>query len=219
MYLLYAGFNCTDTPGITGCLGHLIHDRSLISQVWAWFTAHGHEFWEGFKQPCTITTAYSLVIVELISVSDVLAVISAWVITFAVVATIVLGIGFGPRGVGIGKRSASSFHFIVEAAKHSLRDRRRYFSVCVLWGFYTCRRYLCDTDFNCHDRPLVLACGAVCGCLGHSRSWHRLGCWRGTIIVGSNKCDALRKMKRGRQQQWMYLGNVLKAIFFPKAHQ
>lgn len=106
MYLLYAGFNCTGTPGITGCIGHLIHDRSLISQAWAWFTAHGHGFWEWLHQPCTMTTAYSIVEAELMSKLDVLAVIFAWSITFTVIITVALGIGFGPRGVGAGRRSA-----------------------------------------------------------------------------------------------------------------
>ena len=67
MYLLYADFNCTGTAGITGCMGHLVHNRSLISQAWAWFMAHGHEFWEWVKQPGTITTTYSIIKAELMS--------------------------------------------------------------------------------------------------------------------------------------------------------
>ena len=55
-YCISTDFNCTGTPGITGCMGHLIHNRSLISQARAWFMTHGHEFWEWVKHPGAVTT-------------------------------------------------------------------------------------------------------------------------------------------------------------------
>ena len=70
---------------------------------------HGHEFWEWVKQPGAITRTYSIIKAELMSKSDVLAVIFAWWITFAITVTIVLGFGFGPLGVGAGGISAP-FH-------------------------------------------------------------------------------------------------------------
>ena len=106
MYLLYADFNCTGTSGITCCIGHLVHDRSLISHAWTWISAHAHLFGEWLKQPRKIMMARSNVKAELMSSVDVLAVIFAWWITFTVIVTIVLALGFGPMGVGAGKTSA-----------------------------------------------------------------------------------------------------------------
>ena len=71
---------------------------------------HGHEFWEWVKQPGVITSTYSVIKVELTSKSDVLAVISAWRITFAIIVIIVLGSGFGPLGVGAGGMSAPFYN-------------------------------------------------------------------------------------------------------------
>ena len=51
MHLVYAGFNFTNSGTFGEGLSQLIHDRSLLWQVWAWIADHAHYFVEWLKQP------------------------------------------------------------------------------------------------------------------------------------------------------------------------
>ncbi|KAM0796321.1 hypothetical protein BDR22DRAFT_893327 [Usnea florida] len=82
--LVLAGFNYTNSTSLTDGFGKFVHDRSLLSQTWAWFP----KFIEWLQQP------------------HVRAVILAWGITFTVVLILLSLVGFNPVGVGAGTLAA-----------------------------------------------------------------------------------------------------------------
>ncbi|EFQ96694.1 hypothetical protein MGYG_08618 [Nannizzia gypsea CBS 118893] len=86
--LIVAGFNFTRAETFGTAVYRFVADRSLVVygiDKFAWCQS----------QWCTS-------ILEWLLRPDVLAVITAWWITFAIITTLLLTIGFGPAGIGLG---------------------------------------------------------------------------------------------------------------------
>ena len=110
MHLIFASWNFTYAPSLATAANEFLADRSLvwnwISTHWesfvSWITTHGERFISWIEQPSksSIMTFQSELTID---VADVLAVILAWSITFTVVITLLLILGFGPSGVIAGR--------------------------------------------------------------------------------------------------------------------
>ena len=49
--LILGGFNYTNSTSLTDGFGKFVYDRSLLSQIWVWFSTHGHKLIEWLEQP------------------------------------------------------------------------------------------------------------------------------------------------------------------------
>lgn len=87
--LILGGFNYTNSTSLTDGFGKFVYDRSLLSQILAWFPTQGHKFIEWAKQP------------------QVLALITAWWVTFALVLILLSCVGFNVPGVGAATLAAA----------------------------------------------------------------------------------------------------------------
>lgn len=93
--LLIAGLNFTQAETLSGGLFRFVADRSLALYAVENFvpTPSWDAWWTG--------------VLQWLSRPDVLAAITAWWITFTLVITIILSLGFGPAGVVAGSLAAA----------------------------------------------------------------------------------------------------------------
>ena len=49
--LILGGFDYTNSTSLTDGFGKFVYDRSLLSQILAWFPTQGHKFIEWAEQP------------------------------------------------------------------------------------------------------------------------------------------------------------------------
>ncbi|SPN97312.1 uncharacterized protein DNG_00826 [Cephalotrichum gorgonifer] len=66
--------------------------------VWLLSSFPGNDIFDGLK-------GYGADFINFLSQPHVIAVIAAWAITFTVVVSVILTLGFGPIGIGAGTRS------------------------------------------------------------------------------------------------------------------
>ncbi|PKX89357.1 uncharacterized protein P174DRAFT_445899 [Aspergillus novofumigatus IBT 16806] len=98
--LLIASLNFTRAETLSGGLFRFVAERSLtlyavenVAQTWSW-----NEWWTS--------------VLQWLSRPDVLAAITAWWITFTIVITIIMSLGFGPAGVVAGSLAAGFQSFM-----------------------------------------------------------------------------------------------------------
>ena len=229
--LLWAGFDYNSTQSITDKLAKFACDRSLIPHIslwvqhsrhslheWVvvhwhlftvWFTESWHTFLEWFKQPrmrFRVSMRSSRPSSWYQRLTDIIALILTFCITFSVVLFLLGLIGFNPIGIGAGRSYvlASVFFADLKLRIRLIIVTNRYsgsgFPVIHVRRLHTGRWPLCRFDIDGHAWHLNARWSRDCNYNCNNRNPDRVGSRRRTVVSDLRSAMQLRWCSAGRYE-------------------